>query len=71
MPLTINQSLYGKILSILYNIGGKIVVTFNIYEAKSIFQYFVITKTPNMSNEKWKSAFIKPLLTKKKTEKYI
>ena len=34
------QGLYGKILSILYNMGGKIVVVLRIHGARSMFLLF-------------------------------
>ena len=47
------QSIYGKNVSILYNMGEKVVAILHTSRDRQKFYYFVFTKTLNLGNNKW------------------
>ena len=51
-PIKIYQNIYGTTIYILYKMGEKLWQFFIFMELEPFFYYFVITKTPNLSNVK-------------------
>ena len=43
---------------IIYKMREKSVVIFHVYDTRAIFYYSVITKTTNLSIDKWKLAYL-------------
>ena len=49
-----HQNPHGTKTPMLYKMGVNIVVIIDIYGARAISHYFMITKTLNLTNEGWK-----------------